>query len=197
MVECYGGRLLLLVVCGTVATIAASPLACGECSAAVCAHQACPASAPCICTEGPAKGGCDGVPWSESPSCSACCNAALCATKSPTAIAPSAAPTPQPPVPPVPFVVSRNVMDYGAKGDGIADDTAAIVLALTQGKATTEAPAGQPWNNSQYNCQTTRPSFVFMPCGLYKVSSTLPLTFHGERDGLGSLSFPASQVHRS
>ena len=94
-------------------------------------------------------------------------------------IIPTITPTYQPA-----FIVNRNVRDYGAKGDGITDDTLAFVKALTEGKATILAPGA--WNSSQYNCQTTRPSYVYVPAGTYKITATLPLTFYtqlvGEHD---------------
>ena len=62
--------------------------------------------------------------------------------------------------------------------------TASPVKALTEGKATILAPGA--WNSSQYNCQTTRPSYVYVPAGTYKITATLPLTFYtqlvGEHD---------------
>lgn len=79
------------------------------------------------------------------------------------------------------FVVYRNVMDYGAKGNGIADDTDAFVLALTQDKATDPQPG--VWNNSQYNCQTTKPSLVYVPSGVYRITATLPLTYYSQLVG--------------
>lgn len=58
----------------------------------------------------------------------------------------------------------RNVKDYGAKGDGVTDDTAAIMTALTQGR-TSE--------------QTTKNAMVvYLPAGRYLVSGSLPLWFY-------------------
>lgn len=53
-----------------------------------------------------------------------------------------------------------NVMDYGAVGDGIADDTAAIQAAINAGKASSVT--------------------VYMPTGIYKVTATLDLSGSGE-----------------
>lgn len=77
---------------------------------------------------------------------------------------------------PTPFTVRRNVRDYGAVGDGTHDDTAAFIAALTEGKATTNNTG--PWDNSQYNCQTTMPSIVLIPPGTYILSAQLPLTYY-------------------
>jgi len=56
----------------------------------------------------------------------------------------------------------RNVKDYGAKGDGVTDDTAAIIRALTEGVSPTFSDA-------------TR--IVYVPTGTYKISGTIPLYF--------------------
>ncbi|CUF42273.1 glycoside hydrolase family 55, putative, partial [Bodo saltans] len=77
------------------------------------------------------------------------------------------------------FVIRRNVRDYGAVGNGIADDTAAFIAALTDGKATAVLDRNSTaWNASQYNCQTTRPSIVIIPPGTYLITAMLPLTFY-------------------
>jgi glucan 1,3-beta-glucosidase len=58
----------------------------------------------------------------------------------------------------------RNVKSYGAKGDGVTDDTAAINAALTQGRT----PA-----------QTTKdPAVIYLPAGTYVVTQSLPLWFY-------------------
>lgn len=80
------------------------------------------------------------------------------------------------------FVVQRNVRDYGAVGNGVHDDTAAFIAALTTGKATTQRPG--PWSASQYYCQTTKPSIVYVPEGTYLITSTLPLTYYTQLVGL-------------
>ena len=53
-----------------------------------------------------------------------------------------------------------NVKDYGALGDGIADDTAAIQAAITAAAATVHGVYG---------------SHIFFPKGTYLISATLPL----------------------
>ncbi|KAL5041367.1 hypothetical protein BDW71DRAFT_217894 [Aspergillus fruticulosus] len=61
------------------------------------------------------------------------------------------------------YKVWRNVMDYGAKGDGITDDTAAINLAISDGDR-----CGADCGSS-----TIKPAFVYFPPGTYLVSSSI------------------------
>ncbi|KAG6036344.1 hypothetical protein E4U41_005736 [Claviceps citrina] len=58
------------------------------------------------------------------------------------------------------FKVYRNVKDYGAKGDGMTDDTVAINNAITQGQR-----CGKGCDSS-----TTTPALVYFPPGTYLVS---------------------------
>jgi len=58
----------------------------------------------------------------------------------------------------------KNVRAFGAKGDGITDDTAAILSALTDGR--------QP----VYSVAT--PTAIYFPPGTYIVSATLPIYFY-------------------
>eukprot|EP01125_Pyxidicula_operculata_P021932 TRINITY_DN8769_c0_g1_i1.p1 TRINITY_DN8769_c0_g1~~TRINITY_DN8769_c0_g1_i1.p1 ORF type:complete len:723 (-),score=182.65 TRINITY_DN8769_c0_g1_i1:110-2278(-) len=67
------------------------------------------------------------------------------------------------------YTVRRNVKDYGAKGDGVTDDTAAIVTALTEGRS--------------YNPSTLTPAFVYFPPGVYLVTDTLPLVYYTQMVG--------------
>ena len=55
----------------------------------------------------------------------------------------------------------RNASVYGAKGDGVTDDTAALLAAL--------AGSSTP---------TTHATVVYLPPGTYVVSATLPLYFN-------------------
>ena len=61
------------------------------------------------------------------------------------------------------YTVFRNVKDYGAKGDGSTDDTAAIQSAIAAG-----GRCGQ-------NCasSTETPAIVYFPAGTYIISSPI------------------------
>ncbi|KAJ3169315.1 hypothetical protein HK101_011499 [Irineochytrium annulatum] len=63
------------------------------------------------------------------------------------------------------YKVFRNVKDYGAVGDGVHDDTAAIQAAITAG------------NRCGANCNagssTLTPALVFFPAGVYLISSPI------------------------
>ncbi|PYI09614.1 pectin lyase-like protein, partial [Aspergillus sclerotiicarbonarius CBS 121057] len=61
------------------------------------------------------------------------------------------------------YKVWRNVKDYGARGDGITDDTAAINKAISDG-----GRCGQGCGSS-----TIYPAFVYFPPGTYLVSSPI------------------------
>lgn len=60
--------------------------------------------------------------------------------------------------------VFRNVKDYGAIGNGIHDDTAAIQAAITDGN-----------RNSHDGGVTGMPALVYIPSGTYKITSPLYL----------------------
>lgn len=59
--------------------------------------------------------------------------------------------------------IFRNVKDYGAVGDGVKDDTAAINAAISSG-----GRCDQSCGSS-----TVRPAVVYFPSGTYLVSSTI------------------------
>ncbi|KAK3902672.1 glucan 1,3-beta-glucosidase [Staphylotrichum tortipilum] len=61
------------------------------------------------------------------------------------------------------YPVFRNVRDYGARGDGVTDDTAAINAAIN---------AGNPCNK---NCVSTTmtPALVYFPAGTYLISKSV------------------------
>lgn len=62
------------------------------------------------------------------------------------------------------YTVFRNVKDYGAKGDGVTDDTAAINSAISSGGR--YGPAGR-------QTSTTTPAIVYFPAGTYLISSPI------------------------
>ncbi|TLD28496.1 hypothetical protein PspLS_03645 [Pyricularia sp. CBS 133598] len=61
------------------------------------------------------------------------------------------------------YTVRRNVRDFGARGDGVTDDTAAINAALQAG------------NRCNIGCAstTTTPALVYFPAGTYLISTSL------------------------
>ncbi|EGO54163.1 hypothetical protein NEUTE1DRAFT_87296 [Neurospora tetrasperma FGSC 2508] len=61
------------------------------------------------------------------------------------------------------YPVFRNVKDYGAKGDGVTDDTIAINAAIT---------AGNPCNQG-CTSTTTTPAVVYFPAGTYLISGSI------------------------
>ncbi|KKA30509.1 hypothetical protein TD95_002078 [Thielaviopsis punctulata] len=62
------------------------------------------------------------------------------------------------------YKVFRNVRDYGAKGDGVTDDTAAINLAISSGN---RCGPGTCLGS------TVTPATVYFPPGTYKISSSI------------------------
>ncbi|EGO56022.1 hypothetical protein NEUTE1DRAFT_117997 [Neurospora tetrasperma FGSC 2508] len=66
------------------------------------------------------------------------------------------------------YAIFRNVLDYGAVGDGITDDTKAISKAM----GTNSTRCGKGCNGS-----TTKNAIVYFPPGTYLVSSTIALPF--------------------
>ncbi|EJD39742.1 glucan 1,3-beta-glucosidase [Auricularia subglabra TFB-10046 SS5] len=69
---------------------------------------------------------------------------------------------------PASYVVRRNVRDFGARGDGVTDDTQAINNAMTSG------------GRCGLGCgQSTRtPAVVYLPPGTYKISSPIILYWY-------------------
>ncbi|AEO64347.1 glycoside hydrolase family 55 protein, partial [Thermothielavioides terrestris NRRL 8126] len=61
------------------------------------------------------------------------------------------------------YPVFRNVKDYGAKGDGVTDDTAAINAAINAGN-----PCGRGCAST-----TMTPAVVYFPAGTYLISSSI------------------------
>ncbi|KAG9310411.1 glycoside hydrolase family 55 protein [Chiua virens] len=62
------------------------------------------------------------------------------------------------------YQVFRNVKDFGAKGDGVTDDTAAINLAIS---------SGSRCGNDTCTSSTLSPAIVYIPQGNYLVSSPI------------------------
>ncbi|KAJ0340197.1 hypothetical protein COL922a_003629 [Colletotrichum nupharicola] len=86
------------------------------------------------------------------------------------------------------YTIFRNVMDYGAKGDGVTDDTAAINKAIKDGKRCGEACNGS----------TTKNAIVYFPPGTYLVSSPIIVYFGtqmiGDANGRPTIKAAASFV---
>lgn len=72
------------------------------------------------------------------------------------------------------YKIFRNVKDYGAVGDGQADDTAAINKAIEEGNR-----CGQNTCDSS----TTTPAIVYFPAGTYKVSSSIIMYYYTQMIG--------------
>lgn len=65
---------------------------------------------------------------------------------------------------PATYQVYRNVKDFGAKGDGVTDDTDAINSAISFGDRCTPGSC---------NSTTTTPAVVYFPPGTYIISSSI------------------------
>ncbi|TVY65549.1 Glucan 1,3-beta-glucosidase, partial [Lachnellula suecica] len=89
------------------------------------------------------------------------------------------------------YTVYRNVKDYGAKGDGVTDDTAAINAAISAG-----GTCGKGCTST-----TTLPNVVYFPAGTYIISSPINPAYYTQMIGnpnsvptiKASASFPSSQ----
>ncbi|KAL7934996.1 glycoside hydrolase family 55 protein [Trichoderma chlorosporum] len=66
------------------------------------------------------------------------------------------------------YQIYRNVQSFGAKGDGVTDDTAAINAALSSGNRC----------GSGCDSSTTTPAIVYFPPGTYLVSSPILLYYY-------------------
>ena len=62
------------------------------------------------------------------------------------------------------YKVFRNVKDFGAKGDGVSDDTVALNLAIS---------SGNRCNPGSCEESTTSPALVYIPGGTYLVSAPI------------------------
>lgn len=65
------------------------------------------------------------------------------------------------------YTVFRNVKNYGAKGDGTTDDTAAIQAALNAGTGRTLVSS-----------TTTSPAVVYLPAGTYIITQPLQIPYY-------------------
>ncbi|KAH8894478.1 glycoside hydrolase family 55 protein [Thozetella sp. PMI_491] len=65
------------------------------------------------------------------------------------------------------WTIFRNVMEYGAKGDGTTDDTAAIQKAIDMGDSSGTRAAGKSFG------MTGQPAVVYFPPGIYAIKSTI------------------------
>lgn len=63
------------------------------------------------------------------------------------------------------YQVFRNVKSFGAKGDGVTDDTAAINAAISSGN--------RCGINGSCGSSTTTPAVVYFPAGVYMISSSI------------------------
>ncbi|PQE29297.1 putative beta-13 exoglucanase precursor protein [Rutstroemia sp. NJR-2017a BBW] len=66
------------------------------------------------------------------------------------------------------YQVFRNVKDFGAKGDGVTDDTAAINAAIASGSRCIAGPPGVGCASS-----TNSPAVVYFPAGTYLISTPI------------------------
>ncbi|PIA94188.1 Glucan 1,3-beta-glucosidase [Cercospora beticola] len=62
------------------------------------------------------------------------------------------------------YQVFRNVKDFGAKGDGVTDDTRAINSAISSGNRCAPGACGS---------STTTPAVVYFPTGIYMVNASI------------------------
>ncbi|KAE9406732.1 exo-beta-1,3-glucanase [Gymnopus androsaceus JB14] len=72
------------------------------------------------------------------------------------------------------YTVFRNVMDYGAVGDGVTDDTAAINLAISDGSRC---------GLGTCNSSTLTPALVYFPSATYLISAPLDLYYYTQLIG--------------
>ncbi|KJA27068.1 glycoside hydrolase family 55 protein [Hypholoma sublateritium FD-334 SS-4] len=75
---------------------------------------------------------------------------------------------------PATYQVFRNVKDFGAKGDGVTDDTAAINAAIT---------AGSRCGGGSCASSTLTPAVIFFPSGTYVVSAPIIAYYYSQLIG--------------
>ena len=66
--------------------------------------------------------------------------------------------------------------DFGAVGDGMHDDSLAIIAALTSGRSDN----GSAYPNANYSPSTHYPAYIFFDKGVYLVTQTLPVIYNTE-----------------
>ncbi|CAF0855233.1 unnamed protein product [Didymodactylos carnosus] len=72
------------------------------------------------------------------------------------------------------YKVYRNVKDFGARGDGITDDTRAIQNAISSGRCSAA---------SACEGSTSEPGLIYFPYGTYLVSTSLQLDYYTQLVG--------------
>jgi glucan 1,3-beta-glucosidase len=78
------------------------------------------------------------------------------------------------------YKIFRNVKDFGAKGDGITDDTEAINNAISESNGAAIGRCGHdPWCDST----TVAPAIVYFPKGTYKVSTPIQMFYYTQLIG--------------
>ena len=73
------------------------------------------------------------------------------------------------------YKVFRNVKDFGAKGDGITDDTAAIQAAISSNGRCSAA--------SECLGSATEPGLIYFPKGIYLISATIEVDYYTQLVG--------------
>ena len=91
---------------------------------------------------------------------------------------------------------ARNIKDYGAKGDGLTDDTAAIQAALKENRVNSDGSWIDDYLGAYFN---GRPKTLFFPAGVYLISDTLQwagccMTLQGQGPGVTTLKLADNAV---